>query len=68
MTKAPAFCRYLSCPHWSRRPLHCAATCKPAAGSRAGAMSTHSLHRRMQGTPPVRWRSDAPGVGPYNDS
>lgn len=65
---APAFYRYWSCRYWSRRPHHCSATCKPAAGSRTGAMSTRSLRRRMRGTPHVRWRSDALGVGLYNDS
>lgn len=68
MTKALAFCRYWSCPHWSRRPRHCSATCKPTAGSRTGTVSTCSLRRRTRGTPHVRWRSDAPGVGLYIDS
>lgn len=68
MTKAPAFYRYWSCPHWSCRPRHRSAACKPAAGSRTGATSTRSLRRRTRGTPHVRWRSDDPGVGLYNDS
>jgi hypothetical protein len=62
VTKAPAFCRYWSCPR------HCSATCKPAAGSRTGTMSTRRLRRCTRGTPHVRWRSDDPGPGLYNDS
>lgn len=63
MTKAPAFCRY-----WSHRPRHRSAACSPAAGSRAGTMSTRSLRCRTRGTPHVRWRSDDPELGLYNDS
>jgi hypothetical protein len=67
-TNAAAFCRQWTRPHCSRRHRSCSAACNPAAGRRAGAVSTHSVGCGTQGTPRLRWRSDGPGPGPYINS
>lgn len=63
MTKGLAFCRYWSCPHWSR-----SGSCKPVAGGTTGEMSTRSFCHCTRGTPHVRWRFGDPGMGLCNDS